>query len=75
MVHLSLSIALGPFFNVSLGMAEEDDKNMAENWKADADALMGHLRTPIPSVPRLQLCQFISRRLVYSQLPSQRLHR
>ncbi|KAH9056360.1 hypothetical protein EDB87DRAFT_1238152 [Lactarius vividus] len=30
----------GPLFNMYLGMAEEEDKKMAESWKADADGIL-----------------------------------
>ena len=39
----------GPIFSMYLGMpmAEEEDKNMAENWKADAGGILIFVR-PCP---------------------------
>jgi hypothetical protein len=30
----------GPLFSLYLGMAEEEDRKMAESWKADADGIL-----------------------------------
>jgi hypothetical protein len=57
----------GPIFSMYLDMAEEEDKKMAEGWKADADGILIFVR----------LCllfrgyhQLIYRRRVYSLLLS-----
>ena len=34
----------GPIFSMYLGMAEEEDKKMAESWKADADGILIFVR-------------------------------
>lgn len=34
------SDASGPLFTMYLEMAEEEDKKMAESWKADADRIL-----------------------------------
>ena len=44
-------------------MAEEEDKKMAENWKADADGILIFVRVYLLIS---YLTPFISHRLVYS---------
>ena len=34
----------GPIFSMYLDMAAEDDKKMAESWKADADGILIFVR-------------------------------
>ena len=34
----------GPIFSMYLGMAEEEDKDMAESWKADAEGILVFVR-------------------------------
>ena len=34
----------GPIFSMYLDMAEEEDKKMAESWKADADGILIFVR-------------------------------
>jgi hypothetical protein len=34
----------GPIFSMYLEMAEEEDKKMAESWKADADSILVFVR-------------------------------
>ena len=34
----------GPIFSMYLGMAEEEDKKMAESWKANADGILIFVR-------------------------------
>ena len=34
----------GPIFSMYLEMATEEDKKMAENWKADADGILIFVR-------------------------------
>ena len=58
----------GPIFSMYLDMATEEDKNMAENWKADADGILIFVRL-------YHLIWFFTlngHRLVYSLLPSHR---
>ena len=57
----------GPIFSMYLGMAEEEDKKMAESWKADADGILIFVRVYLLIS---YLIPFISRRLVYSPLLS-----
>jgi hypothetical protein len=52
-----------------LEMAEEEDKKMAESWKADAEGILVFVRLYL-LVPYFTL--FVSRRLVYSLLLSHR---
>jgi hypothetical protein len=59
----------GPIFSMYLEMAEEEDKKMAESWKADAESILVFVR--IYLYPRA-LHGFIIRRLVYSPLLSPR---
>jgi hypothetical protein len=59
----------GPIFSMYMEMAEEEDKKMAESWKADAEGILVFVRYYL-----LVLCVTLtlSRRLVYSRLPSLR---
>jgi hypothetical protein len=34
----------GPIFSMYMGMAEEEDKKMAESWQADADGILIFVR-------------------------------
>jgi hypothetical protein len=34
----------GPIFSMYLGMAEEEDKKIAESWKADAEGILVFVR-------------------------------
>ncbi len=56
----------GPLFNMYLGMAEEEDKKMAESWKADADGSLVFMNLMFCSLS--SMCQYKCHRLVYSQL-------
>ena len=44
----------GPIFSMYLEMAEEEDKKMAESWKADAEGILVFVRLCLP-VPYFQL--------------------
>ena len=61
----------GPIFSMYVEMASEEDKKMAEGWKADADGILIFVRHYLP-VPRTasQAHQFTSYRPVYSLLLS-----
>ena len=38
----------GPIFSMYLQMAEDEDKKMAEGWKADADGILIFVRHYLP---------------------------
>jgi hypothetical protein len=44
----------GPIFSMYLEMAEEEDKKMAESWKADAEGILVFVRHYLP-VPWFKL--------------------
>ena len=59
----------GPICSMYLEMAVEEDKKMAESWKADAEGIIVFVRL---HVLVHSSHRFISRRLVYSLPPSPR---
>ena len=59
----------GPIFSMYLEMATEEDKKMAESWKADADGILIFVRLYLLIWSRRLT---IVRRAVYFLLPSHR---
>ena len=62
----------GPIFSMYLEMAAEEDKKMAEGWKADADGILIFVRhyLPVPCAVHRLISHW--HRPVYSLLQSQR---